>query len=225
MVTQEDNDFLWLQPEESLTGKFGNGWKGVWKWCEYNGPNLFDYMKKATPHIDYLVVHMDGDVSRKEKEVHCNCIVTLCDHVGTVHPLHCPICKSGKCPVMLPCEDHKVSGFAVHLRELIVSWLCITLESSPIIITIPCDSIDTWVAVSYGDLTDNCESHPDPWSSIIARSKYYHSIRIQGSKKRVPVYRELADNLCKNWETVKIFCPQAQLLESVIYDRMASEKG
>jgi hypothetical protein len=220
-VTQDENEFLRLQPEESLAGQFGNGWKGVWKWCENHGHILNDYMRKATPQIDCLIVQMDGDVSRNEKEVHCACRASNCEQVGTVHPLSCTICKDGKCPITLPCEDHGADGYAPHLSGLIKAWLCISAESLPVIITIPCDSIDTWVAVSYGDLTSMCELHTDPWHSIVARSAYYHSIRIQGGKKRVPVYEVFADNICKEWVAVKERCRQAQVFESDIREKLS----
>ena len=32
-ITGEENTYVMLQPESDLTGKYGNGWKGVWKWC------------------------------------------------------------------------------------------------------------------------------------------------------------------------------------------------
>lgn len=222
MVTQEENDYRRLQPDESLAGRFGNGWKGVWKWCENHGSILHDYMRKVTPQIDCLIVHMDGDVSRKEKEVHCACNAIACEQAGIVHPLDCPICKDGKCPVVFPCADHETGRYAFHLRDLIAAWLRISAESPPIIITIPCDSIDTWVAAAYGDLANECETHPDPWHSIIARGAHYHSTRIHGDSKKVSVYRILADNLCKEWGMVKGCCPQAQAFETDISQKLLS---
>ena len=32
-ILNEDIHPLYLQPEASLTGENGNGWKGVWSWC------------------------------------------------------------------------------------------------------------------------------------------------------------------------------------------------
>lgn len=222
LVTGDDNEYRRLQPEESLAGEFGNGWKGVWKWCESYGPFLYNYMTKATPQLDCIIVHMDGDVSRKEKEVHCVCSIGSCGQAGHVHPLTCTICKSGKCPVALPCASHETTGDALHLHDLIVSWLCKSENKLPIIITVPCDSIDTWVAVSYGDITENCERYPDPWRSIITRSASYHSIRVRGHKKHVQVYQVLSDNICENWDTVKKFCMQAQVFESAIHEKLLS---
>lgn len=33
LITNETNYYVQLQPEPDLTGQYGNGWKGVWKWC------------------------------------------------------------------------------------------------------------------------------------------------------------------------------------------------
>ena len=219
-TTQTENEFLLLQPEESLTGHLGNGWKGVWKWCEQHRSILYSYMRMATPQIDCLIIHMDGDVAYNEKEVHCACATERCEHVGTIHPLECAICRKGNCPVVLPCEKHEAVGYAKHLNDMISSWLLITAESVSNIITIPCHSTDTWVAVSYGDLTDTCETHIDPWDSIIARSPYYHGIRIQGGKKHTAAYRELAHNVSSEWDTVKRYCAQARLFDENIRKRL-----
>ncbi len=31
-ITGAKNTYVMLQPENDLTGKYGNGWKGVWYW-------------------------------------------------------------------------------------------------------------------------------------------------------------------------------------------------
>lgn len=66
-ITGEDNQYFHLQPEDDLTGKFGNGWKGVWKWSIDHARILEQIMKDITPQLDLLVIQMDGDVARKEK--------------------------------------------------------------------------------------------------------------------------------------------------------------
>lgn len=72
-----------------MAGRFGNGWKGVWKWCETNQGRLNTYMNSLTPVLDFLVIHMDGDVERCEKEVHCECQRKFCDAPESTHPLTC----------------------------------------------------------------------------------------------------------------------------------------
>ena len=61
-ITNEENNYQMIQPEPNMIGQFGNGWKGVWKWCEDNQGKLKAYMHSLTPVLDLLVVHMDGDV-------------------------------------------------------------------------------------------------------------------------------------------------------------------
>ena len=78
-ITNEENNYQMIQPEPNMIGQFGNGWKGVWKWCEDNQGKLKAYMHSLTPVLDLLVVHMDGDVQRCEKEVHCVHTVTQPD--------------------------------------------------------------------------------------------------------------------------------------------------
>ena len=71
-ITNEENSYQMIQPEPDMAGRFGNGWKGVWKWCETNQGSLNTYMNSLTPVLDFLVIHMDGDVERCEKEVIVN---------------------------------------------------------------------------------------------------------------------------------------------------------
>ena len=60
-----------------------------------------------SPQIDMIVIQMDGDVARKEKEVHCRCATVECEHKGKVHPLGCETLIDGSCPVDIPCKDHE----------------------------------------------------------------------------------------------------------------------
>ena len=70
-ITNESNYYIMLQPEPDLTGRYGNGWKGVWKWCADNAAIKNKIMKNIEPELDFLIIQMDGDVSRKEKAAHC----------------------------------------------------------------------------------------------------------------------------------------------------------
>ena len=61
-ITNEENSYQMIQPEPDMAGRFGNGWKGVWKWCETNQGSLNTYMNSLTPVLDFLVIHnqMEG---------------------------------------------------------------------------------------------------------------------------------------------------------------------
>ena len=87
-ITGEENRYLSLQPEADMMGRYGNGWKGVWKWCKETVP-LDIIMDSIQPRIDIVVIQMDGDVVRKEKEAHCLCDSTICDVKGEEFPLYC----------------------------------------------------------------------------------------------------------------------------------------
>ena len=49
------------------TGAYGNGRKGVWKWCRDNAACKEKLMRAVEPSLDLLIIQMDGDVSRKRK--------------------------------------------------------------------------------------------------------------------------------------------------------------
>ena len=78
LITGDTNYFVLLQPEPDLRGQSGNGWKGVWKWCHDYASIGMQLMDKIQPALDFLVIQMDGDVSRKEKVSHCGCGSVKC---------------------------------------------------------------------------------------------------------------------------------------------------
>lgn len=210
-ILNEDIHPLYLQPEASLTGGNGNGWKGVWSWCYKNGQTLDQYMQGAVPKIDLIVVQMDGDVSRKEREVHCECWHDECEFSGTVFPLKC---QKEDCPVEIPCSKHHAStdGYVEHLRSLLHS--CFPGEYIPIFI-IPCDSTDAWIVAAFDDI-ENAETIVDPWTNVISKKKEYHGIRVPGHNKTKAVYDKFIPYVCKNWDLVKSRCPQAAVFEQMI---------
>ena len=124
-ITGESHIYRHIQPEQDLLGKYGNGWKGVYRWCENNAELLPALFTEIFPALDLLIIHMDGDVARKEKEVHCHCKSTVCTGKNTESPLLCRRLKEGGCPVVLPCGNHENSpeGCRKHLNELIFSLL------------------------------------------------------------------------------------------------------
>lgn len=213
-ITREENEYMQLQPEDNLTGEYGNGWKGVWKWCIDNRAIKGDFMKDIIPKLDLLIVQMDGDVARKEKEIHCLCRTTVCELKNKQNSLECTKIKSGECPVELPCTAHvaSVEGYIEHLTYLITSWLN---QQNGVCIVIPCDSTDTWVVAAYDKLRD-IEQIEDPWANIISRGKTYHDIRIPGHKKRLAIYRQFATEVCNNWEDIKRVCRSAKQFEDNI---------
>ena len=213
-ITGEANEYRRLQPESDMAGRFGNGWKGVWKWCETTSDVLDKLFYEVTPQLDLLVIQMDADVSRKEKEVHCLCGSVECKVREGTHPLRCERAIEGQCPIILPCRKHLQNsrGYEEHLEKMIWKWLGNCADNGDILITIPCDSTDAWIVAAYQDY-DKVEEIENPWERVIARKKDYHGIRIPGGKKRASVYSQLLSRLCEQWESVLEQCYSARCFD------------
>lgn len=173
-------------------------------------------MKDIEPKLDLLIIQMDGDVSRKEKAVHCSCKSVLCKHKGMYDPLMCDTQKEIRenCPIILPCKDHgsSVDAYREHLETLIQNWM---QDSRDTCIVIPCDSTEAWIVAAYDERKD-AETIHDPWTSVIAKKKTYHNIRISGSQKRLRVFHEFVPVICSNWKKVTELCASAKRLEETI---------
>lgn len=215
-ITGENHYYVQLQPEPDLTGKYGTGWKGVWKWCQEHADDKKRYMKEIEPILDLLVIHMDGDVSRKEREVHCGCESVQCQRRGQYFPLDCENEKEFLqfCPIVMPCKKHEesVKGYIDHLEKLIQVQLKDLDETC---IAIPCDSIEAWIVAAYDQIPES-EKIENPWVNCIARGKQYHDIRIKGTKKRQKVFQELSKQVCEQWERVTTLCMSAKRFEDQI---------
>lgn len=214
-ITGEENRYLHLQPEADMMGRYGNGWKGVWKWCKETAP-LDVIMDSIQPRVDIIVIQMDGDVVRKEKEVHCRCDSTICSEKGKKFALYCDKTVTRECPIELPCQSHlyEISDMIEHGRFVLNEVLDMA-DKSRIVITIPCDSTDAWIVAAYDDF-DNIEKIEDPWKSVIAKGKYYHDIRVRGDKKSITTYTIFTEHLADNWNLVTEKCSSAKLLEKEI---------
>jgi len=207
-ITSEKNRYMPIQPEPDACGRYMNGWKGVLKWCGEHAGILPQYMKDMQPALDLLVVQLDGDVSRKDKPVHCGCGCVQCERRGIDNPLSC---DANTCPVALPCLEHgpPVGGYITHLKGLVGSLLG---QVDSICIAIPCDSIEAWIVAAY-DGMENVEAEKDPWEHIIARGKYYHDIRVVGKKKRALTFLEFVPVVRENWSRVTQLCESARDFE------------
>lgn len=213
-ITGEDNRYLPLQPEPDMMGRYGNGWKGVWRWCKETAP-LEKIMDEIHPRIDIVIIQMDGDVVRKEKEVHCRCDSTKCDDKGKAFPLYCEKAKS-ECSAEIPCQSHNsdVDDIMSHGIHVLREALNVT-DDRRIVITIPCDSTDAWVAAAYDDF-DAIEQIEDPWKNIISKGKFFHDIRVRGDKKNTVTYSAFMKKLSDNWLEVTEKCDSAKKFEKEI---------
>ena len=217
-LTGEENRYLSLQPEPDMLGRYGNGWKGVWRWCKESPPLGF-LMNEVDPHIDIIIIQMDGDVFRKEKALHCICESTVCDIKGLGFPLYCE--KYNKdCPVILPClsHDNKIED-VVHFTKKIIINSFDNISEDAVIITIPCDSTDTWIVAAY-DEYNNPEEIEDPWKNVISKKKYYHDIRVRGDKKNTVTYSLFLKQVTDNWAVVTDKCYSADLFSKQIKEQL-----
>ena len=109
-------------------------------------------------------------------------------------------------------HENSVEGKIEHLQKLIGIWL---KDLTDTCIVIPCDSTEAWIIAAYDEL-ENAENIENPWESIIAKGKTYHSIRIPGSKKRKRIYEQFAETVCSNWKKVTELCTSAKRFEDNI---------
>lgn len=210
-ITGESNIFYPLQPEPDVIGRYESGWKGVLKWCMDHAAIKKQFMNSIQPALDFLVIQMDGDVSRKDKPVHCGCNPTLCPDRGSLNLLYC---DTTKCPIALPCNGHgaPITGYMEHLKGLISSNL---IDIDDTCIVIPCDSLEAWVVAAF-DGPENVEHIEDPWRQVILKGVPYHSVRIPRQKKSAKVFREFAPVVCRNWQQVTRLCQSARDFEQTI---------
>ena len=198
-----------------MMSRYGNGWKGVFKWCKETVP-LELIMDNIQPRIDIVVIQMDGDVIRKEKEVHCLCDSTECDEKGKKFPLYCEKAIEGMCPITVPCRSHyeEIEDTMNHGKKVLNGTISMH-DKERIIIAIPCDSTDTWIVAAYDELED-VERIEDPWRNIIAKRKYYHDVRVRGEKKSISTYKVFVEQIANNWDLVTEKCCSARLLEQEV---------
>ena len=104
--------------------------------------------------------------------------------------LQCRNVITQSCPVALPCPDHEVGpqGYRDHLQDVIHGLLGDIYNDKRVVITIPCDSSDSWIVAAYDDI-DCIENICNPWLNIISAKKEYHNVRIPGHKKNITVYK------------------------------------
>ena len=116
-------------------------------------------MDSIQPRIDIVVVQMDGDVVRKEREVHCLCASTVCNEKGKGFPLYCEKAVERMCPIDIPCQSHsyEINDMINHGKKVLDETISAS-DKSRIIITIPCDSTDAWIVAAYDDVEDINES-------------------------------------------------------------------
>ncbi|MBQ9008517.1 MAG: hypothetical protein IJ088_04205 [Clostridia bacterium] len=211
-------EYRYLQPDVTLMSDNYNGWKDVLRWCRKDYAAVCSSTECLKYGMDLIIVQIDGDVSRKRdsKQSHCNCVNCDCperEHYreGERYPFEECTRRTTECPLPFPCTEHqeeKPNTYVVHLKEILNAYLG-ERRSIPVLLLIPCDSMDTWIVAAYEDLSAPYELLEDPWDTIVARGKEYHGIRIHGKKKSKAVFNELIKTVTANWSSVTEKCSQA----------------
>ena len=221
---EEENNYLWLQPNPVFGTDLGAGWKGVIHWCQEYSDYLYEYLEGMTPKVDFLIVQIDADVARCEKEIYCYNLSTDCSGQGIEDPLNCSIAKNKLCPQQLPpnavCSGEPADRVK-YLQGVLNTYLCRN-DKVKCVLTIPCDATDSWILAAFEDDIANIEKIDSPWYTIIARKKDYHGIRIPGKNKAKRPCSLLIEKVCDRWDVVKEKCPQALRFEKDIKQAIES---
>ncbi len=216
----DNNEVRELQPEGGGNCKNYTGWKGVLRWC-YKDWRVLEMLYGKGNLFDMLIIQLDGDVSRSEKnrQSHCGCSVKNCDERAKwldgnlVRFEECSV-NTDLCPIQYPCAEHIAVApdrYVEHLRNLI------ELRSPenriiPYVVVVPCDSTDSWIVAAY-ESRENLEMIENPWETIIARKKDYMGTEIPKRKKGGNVYCKLIPKVVEQWDKVKEQCENAELFE------------
>lgn len=215
--SNEEPQFRWLHPTPEFGTDLGSGWKGVFRWCEVYGEYLDSYLNGISPKIDLLVIQMDADVARCEKEIYCPFVDIQCEGQGFQNYLNCEIAKRGNCMQQLPpntvCDGSPTSRVTL-IRQSIQLKLN-PFEGRVCVVTVPCDSTESWILAAYEHIDGEIEAIDAPWN-VITRTNLYHGVRVRRDKKSKASFSPLIKHVCDEWTVVKEKCPQAKAFQDSI---------
>lgn len=211
----KDYNTLFLQPNQEFGTDNGSGWKGVIRWLQNHSSDLNKYLTEITPSIDLLIIQMDADVARCEKEIYCKSIPVECIGQAVEDYLNCSIIKVAACPQLLPpnaaCDGTSTDRIR-YIKQFLKDYIKCQ-ERIRCVITVPCDATDAWIIAAFEEDMEEIEQINEPWSTI-SHKKEFHGIRIPGHKKSKRTYDQLIDRVCQKWDVVKQKCTQALLFEN-----------
>lgn len=232
-ITKNENVLIKrLQPSGDSEIHRSNGWRGVGKWCQEDligGIN--EYINGIDPKLDYLIIQLDGDVSR-EGLIFCPDQKIKCKDEGKASPLDCKTAYRGDCPIdgrsMLPAVP--ISIKVEFLRKKICEWIGGDDCLDKVIICIPCDNLETWILAAYnGEQYHHPPQHPiESWenpAAVIAHKKSFCGIEIprKGSgkliKNKVFYSNVFVPKVIEEWDRVKAMCEQAAAFERDILQK------
>ncbi len=180
LLGEQPVEFRRIHPDEIMISPFGNGWRGVQRWCQEYGPTLESFMRDIpSDMLDLLVVHVDGSVAGEQD-------------ISVAKP----------CPPPRPTAD--------ALREVISrDWLQRPSLPSFVVLATPMVDTETWVvsAVAPPEMA-LCECDPKAWRTLVELKLL--GTKDGKLKKNQAAYRPLAEAVGKELARVRTTCTEAE---------------
>ncbi|AGX86758.1 hypothetical protein [Candidatus Symbiobacter mobilis] len=189
-----------LQPEPTRPD-IGNGWGGVFKWCqEFRLRGAVSIEADPTlSQFDLVVVHLDADVAGKR---YADYGPTMENAAATLQALPC----ERPCP---PPTDTVAA-----LEAVLLSWLDIAALGPKSVFCIPSKASDAWLAAAVlpagHALLTGLECHPHLEAALSQLPKG------QKLRKTPRDYRSHAGSISQHWKQVQNHCLQARVMEQQI---------
>lgn len=180
LLGEQPVEFRRIHPDEIMISPFGNGWRGVQRWCQEYGPTLESFMRDIpSDMLDLLVVHVDGSVAGEQD-------------ISVAKP----------CPPPRPTAD--------ALREVISrDWLQRPSLPSFVVLATPMVDTETWVVSAVAPPGKTiCECDPKVWRTLVELKRL--RTKDGKLKKSQVEYRPLAEAVGKELARVRTTCTEAE---------------
>lgn len=216
-----EHRFFDLQPQDmgATFNETGTGWKGVQRWCKetwkIQGSSLETILDEGSEMpLDFLIIHLDADIVREND---------LQD--GIVNPI---------VGIPFPCPPASQNVHAI--QNIVIHWLNQEALPERVILAIPSQDTENWTFAALYPSDVLCQNanyeciqqgitrnnHPAYRLTLREYGKY---LKRDGSeiKKHVNRYRQIANQVGINWETVCQICAQASAFQQAIIERLGNE--
>lgn len=217
MILDKDENCLKLQPVQN---GIKPGWYGVIRFCreEIRSRGLIGFLNKVNSHpIHAVIVLVDGD-QYDESTLYCAANDTrYCTKFQSLNSCYSFRTIGGgysRC-IDVP-EKEKVSALPIAkrvatMRGLVLKWCGLSHDDPKLIISIPCDMIESWIVASIesGDQIDGkpIEEYPHIYDEYICANSYYNGWPTNLGKESF--FNRFTNEVVNHWDQVRQRCPQA----------------
>ena len=229
-ILDKDENCLKLQPIQN--GK-EPGWYGVVRFCrEEIQPRGIDVFlnKVGSLPIHAVIVLVDGD-QYVESTLYCAANDTrYCTKFQSLNSCYTFRTIGGgysRC-VDVP-EKVKVDALPIcrrvsAMRGLVLKWCGLKHDDPKLIISIPCDMIESWIVASLetGDQIDGrpIEEYPHIFSDYICANSSYYGWQTNLGKESF--FKQFTNKVVENWDQVRQRCPQAHRFHNDLLSLISS---